>query len=55
MMAELRRTLRGFVEDMVTNDYNLKRILTIAQNTHWRGREEEIKEIHKKIKFPNRD
>jgi hypothetical protein len=44
-MQEYKRTPRDFVEDLLTNGRTPKQIMTIARNTHWKNRLDEVKTI----------
>lgn len=43
------RTVRDFVEDMVSDGKTFTEITTIAMNTHWRSRMDEVKEKARKL------
>lgn len=44
-MEEYKRTARDFVEDALTNLRTDKEIIIIAQNTHWKTKLQEVKEV----------
>ena len=46
MKTEIR-TIRDFVEDLLSDGRSIKEIITVAQNTRWKGHIDEIKEILK--------
>jgi hypothetical protein len=39
------RTIKDFVEDLLSDGRSIKEIITVAQNTRWKGHIYEIKEI----------
>ena len=41
------RTVRAFVEDMLTDGRTAKQILVVAKNTRWNSKIEEVKEVLK--------
>ena len=43
------RTVRAFVEDLLTDGRTAEHILTVAINTHWATRIEEVKETLKEF------
>jgi hypothetical protein len=48
-MQDEKRTVRDYVEDMLSDGKTKERILIVAQNTHWQTNIEEIKEILKEF------
>lgn len=40
------RTLRDFVEDMISDGKSLKDTLAVAHSTRWKDKKEEIKKLY---------
>lgn len=53
---EENRTVQEFVEDLLSNGRTASQILTVAENTYWKPRIEEVKEVIKSFskKFKKR-
>jgi len=49
MMTE-PRTLRDFVEDLMSEGHSLDYVLTVALASRWSPEQEEIKKIYKSIR-----
>ena len=44
------RTLRDFVEDMVSDGRDLNQILVVALNSRWKNDREEIEKMYRELK-----
>jgi len=43
------RTIQEFVEDLVSNEMNLKQILIVAEQTRWKNFKREIEEEYQRL------